>query len=92
LYQQQLSSEVQTVALPALCTQRSDASGTTDENISQVSKYSPQTALSLTTRWFTLQDALGKLFTGKQFKEKRRVCGIDLNRMREKGSGATVEN
>lgn len=48
------------------------ATSTTDKNISQLSKYSPQTALSLTTRWFPLQNALGKLFTGRLFREKDR--------------------
>lgn len=70
---QRLSSECQNrwpaSALPQRA-QRSAATSTTDENISQVSKYSPQTALSLTTHWFPLQDAVGKLFTGKPFREK----------------------
>lgn len=52
--------------------QRSTATSTTDKSSSQVSKYSPQTALSLTTCWFPLQDALGKLFNGKHFREKDR--------------------
>lgn len=51
---------------------RNSAISTTDRSSSQVSKYSPQTALSLTTCWFLLQDALEKLFNGKHFREKDR--------------------
>lgn len=65
------NSKVLTASLPTLCHKKAQrsaaaATSTTDKNISQVSKYSPQTALSLTTRWFPLQDALGKLFTGRR--------------------------
>lgn len=68
---QHVCPEAQTVPPASPWAQRSTATGSTDKNISQVSKYSTECVLSLTTR-LVPNDAVGKLFPAKPFKEEDR--------------------
>lgn len=67
------------VLKPRLWAQRSAATGTTDRNISQVSKYSTQRALSLTT-CLVPTDAEGKLLAGTALQGKRQEEKRDRRR------------